>query len=104
MSSSITLSTTITVATLALGLFYLLAPKEILDKYAPDALVGYAQSSCTRQTIGAVLVVAAIFLNNQPKFRVITPPAILSSGFNSGNTEKFFQDYSRFPDYETFVV
>lgn len=101
---STSLHKTVTVAVLALGLFYLLAPKEMLDKYAPDALLGYPQSSCTRQTVGAVLIVSAVFLNNQTAFKVINPPAILSGNPLGGNTEKFFQDYSRFPDYETFVV
>lgn len=92
------LNSAITVAVLALGLFYLLAPKETVDRYAPDALIGYPQSTCTRQTIGAILVVAAIFLNTQSAFRVVKTPAILPK------SESFFEDYSRFPDYETFVV
>ena len=89
----------ITVSVLALGLLYLLAPSDILDRWAPDSLVGYPQTACTRQTIGGVLVVASIFLNSQPGYRVVNTPSIMPS-----KSETFFQDYSRFPDYETFVV
>lgn len=100
MSNSITANKAITVAVLSLGLFYLLAPKETLDQYAPDSLVGYPQTQCTRQTIGAVLIVSAIFLNNQRSFKVVNTPSILPGS----GTEKFFEDYSNFPDYETFVI
>lgn len=92
------LNSAITVAVLALGLFYLLAPKDMLDRWAPDSLVGYPQTACTRQTIGAILIVSSIFLNCQPAFRVVKTPSILPK------SESFFEDYSRFPDYETFVV
>jgi len=102
MDGSITLQKVLTGSVLLLGIFYLAAPKEWQDKYAPDVLIKQPQSSCARQTIGAVLIAAFIYLNTQRGFTLFKTPNLLggekSEGFGSRYTG------SSFPDYETFVI
>ncbi len=87
------------------GIFHLIAPKELQDKYSFDSLLGFQQKQSVRHIAGGALILLGIYLNTLPNYKLIQTPAIISrpeSG--TGKANQFVENYANFPDYETFVI
>lgn len=93
----------ITALIVGLGVFHLIAPKELQDKYAIDVLLGHPQKQCMRHIAGGILLLLGFFLNTKEQFKLINLPKYSLLPPAPAN-EKFMENYANFPDYETFIV
>jgi len=101
MPANINIKQVTTALVFIVGFFHLVSDKKTQDRYGLDSFFGRPQTQCTRQTAGAVLIVAAIFLNSQRGFNLIDVPGLKKPAtpgpLGGGQIENF-------PEYETFIV